>query len=478
MKKDHMLIGVITDIHIFNDTSLQEVMKYIKIHLANKKPDLMICLGDIFDKVTTCIAYAQQFKDECYKVFPDWIFIYGNHDGEYPTKGEVKGWQHFLKVFPEAQARHSYHGQNFISVGDLDETSDYHRYLVNNAKENDIVLSHGPFSQNLLNILEEKGVKLALNGHTHVFQIQTGKLKILKQYSMPCLRIGGMNNEPACLSYVAIKDKDIKITCQKTPLPKLNEPQNGPLESFDYPVNASDGFQDEPHHWLFHPPLVKDNHRWKGGYSRLQYFKNNKLMWDKSYGHCHFNSTPLYLFTHQNKDYLVVSGTWGKNETCQDFESAVIVDAYTGEVKLYLPVVGLTSEPFIQNNLMAVMGQWHEVIVIDLNAMNILWQNTAHVNHPVHEWRDNRNGGGWGINAPIIGTHVWAVNLRGDVIGYDKLTGTRKFIHLEFVKVYKPIAYSQILGCGHIKPKFSEHKDVIVFENQKIHDVTGEKVLS
>lgn len=473
-----MLIGVITDIHIFNETSFQEVMNYIKIHLENKKPDLMVCLGDIFDKVTTCITYAQKFKEECYKAFPHWIFIYGNHDGEYATKGEIKGWQHFLKVFPDAQARHSYHGQNFISVGDLEETSDYHQYLIKNAKANDIVLSHGPFSQNLLNILEEKGITLALSGHTHVFHIQEGKLKKIKQYSMPCLRIGGMNNEPACMTYVEIKNNVTKITCQKTPLPKLNEPQKGKLESFDYPPNQSNGFQDAPENWLFHPPLIKNNHKWLGGYSRLQYYEGNNLVWDKSYGHCHFNSTPLYLFTHHDKDYLVVSGTWGKSETNHDFDSAVIVDAISGAVKLYLPVVGLTSEPYIQNNLMVIMGQWHEVIAIDLNTMKILWQNTAHVNHPVFEWRDNRNGGGWGINAPIIGTHVWAVNLRGDVIGFDKFTGQRKFIHLDYVKVYQPIAYSQILGCGHIKPKFCNQKDVIAFENQKINDVTGEKILS
>jgi len=470
-----MRIGVITDIHIFNQTSLNEVMNYIKIHIENKKPDLMICLGDIFDKVTSFITFAPKFKEECYKAFPHWIFVYGNHDGEYPSNGETEGWEHFLKVFPEAQSRHHYHGTNFISVCDLEEASDYHNYLVKNVQANDIVLSHGPFSQNLLNILEEKGAALALNGHTHVFYIQEGIKKKLKQYSMPCLRIGGMNNEPACMTYVEIKNADIQITCQKTPLPNLEEPQIGKLESFEYPTNNSCGFQDEPRYWLFHPPLIKDNYQWLGGYSRLQCFKNKQLIWDKTYGHCHFISTPLFLFTYSNKDYLVVSGTWGKSDNAGDFDSAVIVDALTGEVKLYLPVVGLTAEPYIQNDIMVVMGQWHEVIAIDLRTMKIMWQNTAHVNHPYFEWRDNRNGGGWGTNSPIIGTHVWAVNLRGDVIGFDKETGQRKFIHLNYVKVFQPIAYSQMLACGNIKPKFCHQKDIILFENQKINDVTGEK---
>jgi len=33
-----------------------------------------------------------------------------------------------------------------------------------------------------------------------------------------------------------------------------------------------------------------------------------------------------------------------------------------------------------------------------------------------------------------------------------------------------------MLACGNIKPKFCLQKDIILFENQKINDVTGEKV--
>jgi predicted phosphodiesterase len=472
-----MIIGIITDIHIYNEKSLNETINYLKIHIAQTKPDIIVCLGDIFDKITTCIRYAETFKNECYKVFPTWIFLYGNHDGEYPSNNEVKGWHHFLKIFPDAQARVTIQGQGFISVADLEEESNHQDFLLNNVKQNDIILSHGPFSQRLLNLLEEKGAALALNGHTHVFHIQTGEFKKLRQYAMPCFRIGGMNNEPACMSFVYFENKKIKVICQETPLPRFNKPYHGKLRQFDYPENPAEGFIDQPSNWVFHPPLKKGNFSWKGGYGRLQHFENNSLVWDKSYGHPHFDSTPLFPFTHNNTEYLVVAGTWGKSEAGGDFNSAVIIDAYSGNVHLYLPLVGLTAEPILKDGHLYIVGQWHEVMAIDLTAMKIIWENTAFVSHPTLEWRDNRTGGGWGINKPLVGEHVWAVNLRGDLIGYDKKSGRRKFIHHEYIQEPSSIAYSPILGCGSIQSKIIDHeKGIMQFADKLICDLTGEKI--
>lgn len=472
-----MLIGVITDIHIYNEKSLNETIQYLKIHIAKTKPDVIVCLGDIFDRITTCIKLAETFKNECYQVFPKWIFLYGNHDGEYPTNNEEEGWSHFLKIFPEAQARVIINGQGFISVADLEEHSNYHEYLLQNTQANDIVLSHGPFSQNLLDQLEAKGAVLALNGHTHVFHIQEGKQKKLRQYSMPCFRIGGMNNEPACMSFVSVENNKIKIVCQETPLPNFENSNQGLLRKFDYPENPTDGFKDSPGHWLFHPPLRSGKFSWKGGYGRLQHFENDTLIWDKRYGSPHFDSTPLFKFTYQQKDYLVVPGTWGKVNPKASFESAVIIEAYSGEPLLYLPVVGLTAEPVVHEEYLYIMGQWHEVMAVQLSSMKILWENTAHVSHPQYLWRDNRDGGGWGINKPIVRDHVWAVNIRGDLIGYDKISGKRKFIHTDFIRGSSPVAYSPFLGCGNIQSKIIDNvKGLIQIGDKVISDVNGEKL--
>lgn len=472
-----MLIGVITDIHIYNEKSLYETIHYLKLHTAQTKPDLIVCLGDIFDKITTCIQYADTFKNECYKVFPNWIFLYGNHDGEYPANNETAGWQHFLTVFPQAQARVTFQNQSFISVADLEEESDYQEFLLSNIQPKDIVLSHGPFSQRLLDLLESKGALLALNGHTHVFHIQEGQQKKLRQYAMPCFRIGGMNNEPACMSFVSIQESKIKIICQETPLPRFDTSHRESFKTFAYPENPTEGFADAPHNWQFHPPFQKGKYAWKGGYTRLQHYENENLIWDKSFGESHFDSTPLFFFSINNKDFLVVPGTWGKSNPENDFNSAVIIEAYTGIVQLYLPIVGLTAEPILNDGILYIVGQWHEVLAIDLLAMKIIWENTAFVSHPHYEWRDNRNGGGWNINKPLVVRHVWTVNLRGDLIGFDKITGQRRFVHLGHIQGSSPIAYSPYLGCGNIQAKIIDHeKGILQFADKFICDVTGAKL--
>ena len=474
-----MLIGVITDLHIYDEKSFNETIFYLKAHLSQTRPDVMVCLGDVFDCISTFIKHGQRFKEACYENFPEWIFIYGNHDGQYALNNEVEGWHHFQTVFPQAQARITFQGQSFISVGDLEKESNYQEFLLRNAQPRDIVLSHGPFSQSLLDQLEMKGITLALHGHVHVFHIQEGALKKLKQYSMICFRFGGRNNEPPCMSYISIKNQVVNITCQETSLPRFQKPYEEPLKQFDYPENTTKGTEDGLDSWAFHPALTVGGFKWKGGYGRLQHFENATLKWEKSFGQHLFNSTPLLKFTHEKADFLVVAGTWGKSGRLKNgFDSAVIIEAYTGEVKLYLPVVGVTATPVIQDGHLYIVGQWHEVVVVDLSEMKILWENTAKVSHPIFEWRDNRIGGGWCTNKPLVGKHVWVVNLRGDLIGFDKKTGQRKFVHTAFIQTPSAVAYSQIFACGKIESEiFDEQKGLMRFSDKIICDLTGQKVI-
>ena len=127
-----------------------------------------------------------------------------------------------------------------------------------------------------------------------------------------------------------------------------------------------------------------------------------------------------------------MGATWlgiDKGLGVKGLESLLVAEAKSGEELYRLPVVGVSAPPTIVDGILYVVGQWREIIAADLMTGEVLWKRRSQTDSDSLSWYDNRIGGGWSVCPAAVGKHVWTVNSRGDLWGYDRSTGEPVFIY-------------------------------------------------
>jgi outer membrane protein assembly factor BamB len=160
----------------------------------------------------------------------------------------------------------------------------------------------------------------------------------------------------------------------------------------------------------------------------------------------------------------------------------IVVDPYSGDESYRVGVVGVSQPPTVADGIMYITGQWREIIAIELATGRELWRGRSQVETNATRdlsWHDGRVGGGWSVCAPAVGRHVWTVNARGDLFGYDRGNGREVFVHPAAVPLnaVPSCPFANRLACA--PEQFMIHRTpagetLMEVNGQRVNDATGE----
>ncbi len=184
---------------------------------------------------------------------------------------------------------------------------------------------------------------------------------------------------------------------------------------------------------------------------------------------------------HGERSFLIIGGTWVPAPS-GTFASVIVVDPFTGDEFYRVPVIGVSQSPTVVDGVMYIVGQWREIIAVDVATGRELWRRRSQVETPATadlSWHDCRTGGGWSVCAPAVAKHVWTVNARGDLFGYDRHSGHERFVYPMAVPLNAAptCPFANRLACAPKAFLIAEqtHGGVVFSVNgQRINDSTGE----
>jgi len=471
-----------TDSHIHDEVSLTQALSLIANAVKRYKPDILIGLGDTFNSGADCLEWGQAFSNKIRNIIPKFIAIYGNHDGGDIHGVETTGWETFKEVFGNPQRVETLDGQNFILLADMQNDSGWEDFALEHTGAGSVVLSHSPLKQELLDKLSGQGARLVLNGHKHVFHVQQSRDGKLTQFNLPPLGFAGFNFEQAGVGFGQIEK--FQFTLQFYPHPLAQAPYNPALWTGKNPLppqqKPKSHLPGEPDAWLSAPRLRDGTREWLGSLNRLQHYKDGKLEWDKSFGTGHSEAGAMQRIEQNGVEYLILCGTWIKKQGSKKYESLAVINPETGELFYQVEVIGVSGRPVVKEGILYIAGQWREIIAIELATGKELWRNRCQSETEATKecsWHDGKIGGGWTVTPPKVGKHIWVINSRGDLFGYDKETGKEKFVYQAAIPLNADSRspYSPTLSCNPFRWEEEEHdgQAFFVINGAAINDQTG-----
>jgi len=476
-----MKILVFADAHIFDDGTLDDTLAFLRAAVEAHEPDAVVCLGDLFDSEAACRSLGPRFRDAGRALHRRWLFVYGNHDGGTTGGRMIGGWRAFCDVFGQAQAVHDIGGLRFICLGDQQPRTKWRDFALRHAGSGAVVCAHAPLGQALLDDLAARGVRLVLTGHKHVHHRQPSTDGALRQWTLPPARFNGFGLSAAGCALVDVETGAYRWVRNGLPLLRTNPATfdvGAPLPS---PHDAAGHFPGEPDAWLGNAPLRDGEREWIGGPNRLQFRDNGRLVWEWRYARQNDHYCTPGLVRHGGRAYLLLGGHWHKRTPESDYESLVVADAATGEECYRVRVIGISQPPTAADGVIYVVGQWREIVAVELATGRELWRRRSQVETPATDglsWRDGRVGGGWSACPAAVGKHVWVVNARGDLFGYDRATGAERFVHPAAIPLNRsrPCTYAPRLACapaGYETEATPGGSLVFRFNGRGVEDATG-----
>lgn len=473
---------LLTDVHMNSQTAVEQVVAYLETAIAEHCPELVICLGDLFEDASRCRALGPGFRRRIRSLSAEWLFLYGNHDGSSPGKGgDEIGRQRFESVFGTAQPVIDLHGVRLLVLADQNPDAEWRAFVLEQAGPGTVILSHAPLGQDLLDRLEKKGCRYALSGHMHVLHKQTGSNGQLTQYSLAPFRFGGRHGESGGYAIAEFHENSMDITwCANhpPPLPAADQQVIGTMSSGFGPDTAAH-LPNDPDCWQSAPPLVIGERSWAGGPLRLQHYQKQTLQWERHYADGFADSLTPMVVNEDGQEFLIIGGTWNKRDG--RFCSLMVLDPYTGEERYCIEVIGVSAPPAIADGIMYVVGQWREIIAVELASGRELWRQRSQVDTvdtTELSWMDGYPGSGWSLCRAAVGKHVWTVNSRGDLFGYDRQTGKELFVYPRAVPCSDLLecSYSPTMSCAVRRAEISRDSDgclLFAWNGKYVHDEAG-----
>ena len=467
--------------HISDEESLRYALTALKTAITRQQPDVAISLGDVFNQQSLLETYGAEFCRALLAMHRQWVFVYGNHDGSSTSKGHGDlGWDAFQKVFGPAQTVYQFGAQKIVTLGDQQPDSGWLEYGLSKTEPGTILLSHGPLPQAALDALESKGARFIFSGNDHRFIRKRGVQGRCEQRIQAPFLFAGRTGDVAGYAVVDLSADRLDYRWEMQPLPLM--PGNHrvvPGPKWQMPFSKDDTHPDA---WFEGAPCRVGPHEWVGGPARLLYRRDGRLQWEKSYGRSSMSTCAPSFARHNGVDYLIIAGTWVSQPPSREFASLMVVDPYTGSEHYRVKVIGVSNPPTIVDGIMYIAGQWREIIAVDLASGRELWRRRSQVETPATaglSWYDGHTGGGWTTCQPAVGQHVWTVNARGDLFGYDPVDGRECFVHPAAVPLNETpcCPYANRQAC--VPEGFKRHagKDgQIIFEvnGQRVNDTTGQ----
>lgn len=470
-------ICAFADVHIHDDVSLRQTVELLERVVKRYRPDLMICLGDSFDTGTLCREYGPRFRSACESMHHNWLFCYGNHDGE-AIEG---GFQAYDAIFHSSQTSIEINGRRIASFADMADPVEGERFVLGDVVQGSIVCCHGNQPQRIIDALAERGAILILTGHKHFHHEQRSADGKCGQLTLSALRFGGMNGDPAGCAIIDVAGGAVDFKWIESELPAF--PMNGRVfESDDAGSGRVDAcFEDDPDSWIICPPLRSGDEDWRGGPSLLEHRVKGERRWLKSYGASWVDNCPLSLHEFQGRRYLILGATWlgiDKRMGVKGLESLLVVDAKSGEELYRVPIVGMSAPPTVVDGVIYAVGQWREIFAVELTTGRTLWKGRSQLEGDGFSWHDNRIGGGWSVCPAAVGRHVWTVNSRGDLFGYDRNNGRLLFSHAASIPLNDGSNCVYAPHIGFCARKFRSRRDmngglVFEFNGCEVDDASG-----
>jgi hypothetical protein len=480
--KFRLLCGA--DFHILEEEACDLAINCLKTGIDKYKPDIVAVLGDFFHNRPSLEKMGAKLHQSFLDLHDEWIFLFGNHDGMPRIDGSLRvGWDLFESIFGSAQAVHEFGGRRFVKLG-YEKISNWREFALAEASEGSIILSHAPLEDDMLIAVAGKGASLALSGHDHAASHRV--VGECEQYVLAPFQFGGRDGDTAGFCIVDFTDQGFTFQWVPQTLPRM--PGGTRIVSTRQIHTTRREETDSLAEWCRYIPCIKEDYQWFGGAPRLQCYQKKELIWEKEYGSGILNScTPLFV-THDDKDFLVIGGTWvmagePTEETFGCFASLVVVDPYTGKEHYRIPVSGVVQPPAVEDGMMYIAGTEREVIAVELETGYELWRTKSEVETEATRdlcWMGIFTGGGWSVCAPALGRHLWVVNARGDLFGYDKSTGNARFVHPAAIPVNDipccPYANRLAVVAEQFDMETSGEEIIFTVNGQGVNDTTGQLI--
>ncbi|PCJ62984.1 MAG: hypothetical protein COA79_02385 [Planctomycetota bacterium] len=465
-----------TDVHIHDHYSLIQSIELLNNIKQKHSPDLFVGLGDFFDNKTDLLEFGAQFKLGLDNLKTEYLMVYGNHDGANDSYGgEGSGWDSFQKIFGKAQEAQTIQGHHFVTLGDMEQNSNWETFYQENITDGSMVFCHGPLSQNKLDSLSQAGARLVFHGHLHMSVKMLSTNKKCEQIGVSSFRFGGMDRTPPGCAIIDLKDDKYNYTWAISKLPKLD----GTYIDNNFTTKKLDFYyHKDENRFLQQKELRFKDQTFIGSYYAIQCWKDESLQWEtKNGGPAYHDLCPLSYYEWKDKLYLFAGGTWvSSNNT---YKSLRVLDGYNGNIIYDIPIIGLSVPPSKEEGVVYAVGQYRELIAFFIETGEIIWSITCETESESLLWRDNRFGGGWSVTPAMIGEHIWVANFRGDLFGVDKRTGNIKFIHKGILPIdndgYGVYAYTLGFVSQNISREIDSDGNIIFnFNGLLINDRTGE----
>ncbi len=469
-----------TDCHIHDEASLQETIGLLQLAVSERKPDLIIGLGDFFDSIAFLEKWGAEFRNQIDRLNGESLFVYGNHDGGGQQGERTGGKLLFEKFLGPAQQAVTIGDGHFVSLADMEDQTEAEAFALAEIKAGSIVLSHAPFRQKMLDQFAAKGARLLLNGHTHLRHTQLSTQGTLEQWNLPPLRFGGFNGEPAGCALIEIDSETPRLRWRVSTLPAMHESAriHSPAPRPSIPLAGDSAFDDDADMWLHQPTLQLGPREWTGGARRLVHRINGEISWDRRYGKAMADTCRLSLAKHDGREYLIVGTTWLRDPETSEYRSLLVLDPQSGDEHFRVSVIGVSEPPTVHESILYVVGQWQEIVAVELSSGQERWRQVSRTETEGLTWGDNRTGGGWSVCPAAVGEHVWTVNCRGDLFGYDRHSGEPRFVYPGVVPLNPEATctYGNRLSFSSrtFETLASELGKVFVFNGLRVEDVNGQ----
>lgn len=468
------------DMHISDELSYSVALECFERVIAEYRPELLLCLGDLFDNRNLLLKFGGDFYAKLRRLHDRWLFVFGNHDGSDTSKGRnERGNGAFSEVFGPAQSVQEFGGRRFITLANAQHDSGWESFADEHVRPKSVLLAHEPLNAEAIERIGVRGAQLILAGHRHAFSTSHSADGSCEQRVQPPFLFGGRTGDPAGFNVIDF-DAD-GYTCQWVTQTLPCMPSNARVVNGGWQPPYRQSGEVQLASWCAYEPCRYGTYQWFGGPGKLECYRDGVLQWGRSYGRSGGDTCPPKLVEYRGKHYAILGGTWVTTSAAGAFASVIVVDPFTGDEHYRVPVIGVSCHPTVMDGVMYIVGQWREIIAVELETGRELWRQRSQVETEKTKqlsWHDCQTGGGWSVCAAAVARHVWTVNARGDLFGYERETGRELFVYPMSVPLNQvpncPFANRLACAPGEFTATTDSEGNVVFAVNGlRVHDVTG-----
>ncbi len=270
------------DMHISDAASCRVALECFECALRQFRPDVVACLGDLFDNRTFLEQFGPEFHRRLRALHPDWLFVFGNHDGSGNSRGQNDdGWRTFCDLFGPAQYTREIGGHHFVVLANVQSDSGWQEFADAETRAGSVVLAHRPLDAATIERCAGRGARLILAGDAHSSKISRSADDSCEQRVQPPFLFGGRLGDAAGFNVIDFDDDGYSCQWVTQTLPAM--PGNSRVVENAWQPRwrtKSESNFPELAEWCDVEPCRSDEYLWFGGAARLQCYRSGVLHWE------------------------------------------------------------------------------------------------------------------------------------------------------------------------------------------------------